>query len=320
MRLHGGAARGMKGVVQAGEFVVDAVSSGERLDRFLVARLAGVSRARVQAAIRSGAVRWNGSQARAAVALRAGDRVFWKAPEPEAPSVAMPEDIPLHILHEDESLVVINKPAGMVVHPGAGNISGTVVSALLHHCGALPPGGGALRPGIVHRLDKETSGCLVVAKTPECHTALGALFASRSVSKTYLALVQGFPRRPSGTISMPIARHPVHRKKMTVCEPGRGREAVTTYRVLWRGGGCALIECKPETGRTHQIRVHLKHLGHPVLGDPLYGRRASLPRHMLHAWKLAFLHPVTRQTLCLEAPVPEEFALRMGGEIPLCLG
>jgi 23S rRNA pseudouridine1911/1915/1917 synthase len=319
MRLHGGAWRGMKVGVDSEEFVVDEAGGGGRLDRFLVGRLAGVSRARVQAAIRAGGVRWNGGMARASVILRPGDRVSWKPPEAEAPAVALPEDIPLRILHEDEALVVIDKPAGMVVHPGAGNTSGTVVSALLYHCGGLPAIGGVLRPGIVHRLDRETSGCLVVAKTPACHTALGALFASRAVSKTYLALVQGTPRRASGTISLPIARHPVHRKKMAVCEPGCGRSAATGYRVLWQGDRCALLECKPETGRTHQIRVHLKHLGHPVLGDPLYGHRGSLPRHMLHAWKLAFRHPVSGQTLRVEAPVPEEFTLRMGGNFPLCL-
>jgi 23S rRNA pseudouridine1911/1915/1917 synthase len=217
--------------------------------------------------------------------------------------------MPLEILFEDDFLAVLNKPAGMVVHPGPGHERGTLVSGLLYHFAGLSQIGGATRPGIVHRLDKETSGCLVVAKTDAAHRLLGAQFATREVTKLYLALVSGSPPLRSGVVNAPIARHPVHRKKMAVCAVGRGREAVTEYRVLESAKGMSLIECRPRTGRTHQIRVHLKHLGCPVLGDPLYGRRGSFSRHMLHAWKLEFLHPFTGHRLDFEAAPPPEFRI-----------
>ena len=220
---------------------------------------------------------------------------------------AQAQEMPLELLFEDDFLAVLSKPAGMVVHPGPGHKGGTLVSGLLHHFGSLSQIGGVERPGIVHRLDKETSGCLVVAKTDTAHRSLAAQFAGREVGKVYLALVSGTPRRRSGVVDAPISRHPVNRKKMAVCAPGRGRAAVTEYRVLSSEGGVTLMECRPRTGRTHQIRVHLKHLGCPVLGDPLYGRRGSFSRHMLHAWKLEFRHPRDGRLLAFEAAVPPEF-------------
>ncbi|GAB4181506.1 MAG: RluA family pseudouridine synthase [Terrimicrobiaceae bacterium] len=290
------------------EFVVEAGEAGVRLDRFLVSRLEGVSRVKVQAAIKSGHALLDGLPGRASELLKAGSHITWEEPPVQVAEGAVAEDIPLDILFEDRFLVVINKPAGLVVHPGAGHVSGTLVSAMLHHCGTL--GGPASRPGIVHRLDRETSGCLVVAKTDTIHSALAAQFAAREVKKTYLALVAGIPRRSFGTIDAPIGRHAVYRQKMAVVSEGRGRNAITEYRVLAAGGGRSLVQCHPLTGRTHQIRVHLKHLGHPVLGDPVYGNRGKFDRHMLHAWKLGFLHPGTKKAVTFEAPPPPEFLVR----------
>jgi len=285
-----------------------------RLDRFLSERLPDFSRVKIQTAIRAGLVLLNDKPVmRPAEPLAAGDVLTW-TPPPSAPlPEVLPADIALDVLYEDDALLVINKAAGMVVHPGAGNEQGTLVSALLFRGTALSSGGVAdslddpPRPGIVHRLDKETSGCLVVAKTDAVHAALVAQFAKREVKKTYLALVQGVPKRSFGTINAPIARHPYHRQKMAVLTNERGREAVTDYRVLWSRDGISLLQCRPHTGRTHQIRVHLRHIGFPVLGDPLYGRRGNFTRHMLHAWKLAFRHPVTNEMLSFESPPPEEF-------------
>jgi 23S rRNA pseudouridine1911/1915/1917 synthase len=219
-----------------------------------------------------------------------------------------PEPIPLEILHETGDLLVINKAPGMVVHPGPGNRNRTLVNALLHRCPDLSGIGGVLRPGIVHRLDKETSGCLVVAKNDRAHRELSRQFAGRSVRKTYLALVRGRPRRKTGTIETRIGRHPVNRKKMAVLPPPRGRVAVTDYRVLQDLEGRSLVECGLRTGRTHQIRVHLNHLGHPILGDRLYGGRApGFERQMLHAWRLGFRHPGSDEWIELEAPLPDDF-------------
>ena len=266
-----------------------------------------ISRTRIQAVIRSGGVLLNGAPAKASEIVRAGDEVLWCESPPMRCESAQAQKMPLELLFEDDFLAVLNKPAGMVVHPGPGHKGGTLVSGLLHHFGSLSQIGGVERPGIVHRLDKETSGCLVVAKTDAAHRSLAAQFAGREVGKVYLALVSGTPRRRSGVVDAPISRHPVNRKKMVVCAPGRGRAAVTEYRVLSSEGGVTLMECRPRTGRTHQIRVHLKHLGCPVLGDPLYGRRGSFSRHMLHAWKLEFRHPLDGRLLAFEAAVPPEF-------------
>lgn len=283
--------------------------AGDRLDRFVAARTEGLSRSRVQSLLASGDILHNGAPARAAEKLRTGDRLLVRVPDPVPVADLQGEDIPLRILHEDADLLVLDKPAGLVVHPGAGNDTGTLVHALLHHCRDLSGIGGVERPGIVHRLDKETSGCLVVAKNDASHHALAAQFANRTTEKTYLAIVEGSPRRDSGEINAPIDRHAVNRQKMTVARVDRGREALTLYRVLLRENGLALVECRPRTGRTHQIRVHLKHLGHPIAGDPVYGRRGRFERHLLHAWRLSFAHPRSAERLTFTAPVPADFPL-----------
>jgi 23S rRNA pseudouridine1911/1915/1917 synthase len=296
---------------QPGEriFSVSPADAGTRLDRWLAECLPAVSRSRIQAVIRSGGVLLNGVAAKASQIVRPDDVIVWREPAPTPCESARAEKMPLEILFEDDFLAVLNKPAGTVVHPGVGHRGGTLVSGLLHHFGKLSGIGGVDRPGIIHRLDKETSGCLVVAKTDAAHRALAAQFASRNVVKIYLALVAGSPRLPTGIINAPIARDPVHRKKMKVAAIGRGREAITEYRVIASAGGVSLVECRPRTGRTHQIRVHLKHLGCPVLGDPLYGRRGSFSRHMLHAWKLRFRHPLSGTGLSFEAAPPPEFRI-----------
>jgi 23S rRNA pseudouridine1911/1915/1917 synthase len=283
----------------------DSVPAGERLDRFLARSLPEFSRSRLQDLIKSGCVTVDRTAAKSSQVLRGGEAVELSVPPAGEPTPLEAQDIPLDILQEDEFLLVLNKPPGLVTHPGAGNREGTLVNGILHHCGEVPVAGGTDRPGIVHRLDKETSGCMVVAKTEPVQRALSALFASRSVEKTYLALAEGTPRHPHGEIDARIARHPVHRQKMAVSE--RGREAATKFRVLGSDSGFSLIECKPRTGRTHQIRVHLKHLGHPVAGDPVYGRRGKFPRHLLHAWKLAFKHPAIGKRMEFCAPVPADF-------------
>lgn len=264
------------------------------------------SRVRIQAFIRGGFVLVNGSPTRPSQTLRGDDKVEVSVPDEVEPAVALAQNIPLDVLHEDASILVLNKPAGLVVHPGAGNADGTLVNALLFHCAGLSIIGGVERPGIVHRLDKETSGCLLIAKSDSAHRSLSGQFADRLVQKTYLALVEGVPRMPHGKIDAAISRHAVHRQKMAVSD--RGRSAMTGYRVLASSNGKALLECQPRTGRTHQIRVHLKHLGHPIVGDPLYGRRGANTRHFLHAWKICFAHPDTGKALEFCAPLPEEFA------------
>ena len=215
------------------------------------------------------------------------------------------QDIPLAVLFEDDDLIVLNKPPGLVVHPAAGHADGTLVNALLHHCTALSGIGGELRPGIVHRLDKDTSGCLVAAKNDVAHRALVRQFAGREVVKIYLALASGTLVPANGTVDAPIGRHPINRKKMAVVE--RGRAACTDWRVLGPVPGGTLVECTLHTGRTHQIRVHLKHLGHPLLGDELYGKRGTFPRQMLHAWRLGFTHPRTGERVSFLSPIPADF-------------
>lgn len=290
-------------------FHITPAQAGERLDRFATAQLPGLSRSRVQALILSGDILLNGASARASEALKAGDEIAVRIPESAPFTELQAEDIPLVILHEDSDLVVIDKPAGLVVHPGAGNATGTLVQALLHHCKDLSGIGGVERPGIVHRLDKETSGCLVIAKNDFAHQSLAAQFAGRTVEKTYLAIVEGTLRRGSGVIEAAIGRHRSNRQKMAVDLTGKGREAVTNYRVLAAADGLSLVECQPKTGRTHQIRVHLKHLGHPLAGDPVYGRRGRFERHLLHAWKLAFDHPRSGERVAFTSPVPADFPL-----------
>ena len=287
------------------ELTVPNEYAGSRLDRYLALALPQFSRSRLQSLIRSGDVHLQGKTVRTRETVQAGDVV--RLVEPPLREIdAQAEEIPLEILFEDDDLLVLNKPPGLVVHPGAGNQTHTLVNALLHHCSSLSGIGGKQRPGIVHRLDKETSGCLVVAKNDATHQALSAQFAAREVKKIYLALVAGTPKKPRGTIDASIGRHPVQRKKMAINQT-RGRIAKTDYRVLQSKGGVSFLECAIHSGRTHQIRVHLQHLGHPVLGDSLYGKKATAPRQMLHAWKIGFTHPRTKERHFLEAPLPADF-------------
>jgi len=281
----------------------------QRVDMVLVKYLPGLSRSKIQALVKAGRVTLRGEPVRSSGEVQAGDLFRVEEEPPKPPAGARPEDIPLEILHEDADLLVVNKPAGMVVHLGAGHEEGTLVNALLHHAGSLSSGSEEHRPGIVHRLDKETSGCIVVAKNDRTHAALSAQFADRQVKKTYLAVVRGRPRHTKGTIDLAIGRHPVQRQKMTPRRAPSGRDAVTDYELLATRDGWALIACMPRTGRTHQIRVHLQHLGHPIAGDPLYGKRGDFARHLLHAWRLEFTHPSTGGIIRCEAPLPEDFGL-----------
>ena len=290
-------------------FTADAADTGTRLDKFLAARLPGLSRARLQTLIKESAVTVNGRAVKASQDIHPGDLIIGIIP-PDKPSAAQPEDIPLAILFEDEHLAVLDKASGMVVHPAHGNEDGTLVNALLHRFGPLSSIGGVARPGIVHRLDKETSGCLVVARNDAAHHSLSEQFAGRTVEKIYLAVVQGIPTPQCGTVSTQLGRDPHNRLRMAVLPPPAGKSAVTDYEVVNLTGTDALVKCTLHTGRTHQIRVHLKHLGHPLLGDELYARTARqtpVARLMLHAWQLAFTHPSTGQRLHFTAPLPPEF-------------
>jgi len=297
--------------------------AGKRLDQFLATRLEAVSRARVQELIADGKVLVNDAAAKASLKLRGGERVTVLSEAQRAPLKAVAEAIPLDIVYEDDDLAVINKPAGMMVHAGAGATDdarnrGTLVNALLHHLASLSGVGGELRPGIVHRLDKETSGLIVVAKQDEAHRKLGAQFAAREVKKKYVALVHGWVRKDSGTMAESISRDRVRRTRMTTRLEG-GRAAVTHYRVVRRldtkFGKFTLLDVKIDTGRTHQIRVHVAAMGHPVVGDTMYGapRQArghsaaiGLPRNFLHAAELEFRHPRSGETIALRSELPEE--------------
>lgn len=276
-----------------------------------------LSRVALKRLIEEGHVRVNGRPVKPTHRPRAGEQIEIDWPEAR-PANAQPEAMPLDILFEDRSLLVLNKPAGLVVHPAAGNEEHTLVNALLHHCrGSLSGVGGVARPGIVHRLDKETSGCLVVAKNDETHLALSRQFAAREVAKIYQAIVCGELTRDSGEIHAAIARHPAHRKRMAVREDDRGRPAHTSWRVLDRLNAATLVEAKLHTGRTHQVRVHFQFLGHPLVGDAIYGARQNkkleeltgyaAPRVMLHAHELSFTHPRTQKAMSFEAPLPADF-------------
>ena len=286
-----------------------------RLDQFLAKELPEYSRSRLQQLIRSGFVRLNKQTTRPRQIVRGGDKIHLI--EPPLEKIEMrPEPIPLDVLFEDDDLIVINKPADLTVHPGAGQREHTLVNALLSHCTTLSGIGGKERPGIVHRLDKETSGCLVVAKNDIAHRELSKQFAARTVEKIYLALVAGKLRKPTGVIEENIGRHPVQRKRMSVSSK-RGRAAKTEYRVIRSSDQASLVECRLHSGRTHQIRVHLHHLGHPVLGDKIYAPRfaKNFHRQMLHAWKLGFRHPCTGEWRSFEASLPADFneAIRAAG-------
>jgi 23S rRNA pseudouridine1911/1915/1917 synthase len=297
------------------EFIVSAKQARMRLDRFVAQQTPEFSRVRIQEVIRAGFVLLNGKVTRPREIVRSGDRVQFNAPVPASlppKRTAATTLVALSILFEDEDLLVLNKAAGISVHPGAGQNSGTLVDALRAHSANLSGVGGESRPGIVHRLDKQTSGCLVVAKNDGAHLSLSQQFAARTVEKIYLALVAGKVPRSTGTVEAAIARHRVHRTKMAVAREG-GRAARTDFSVLRHGANASLVECRLHSGRTHQIRVHLQHLGHPVLGDTVYaGRRAgNFSRQMLHAWKVAFDHPRTGARMHFQAPLPEDFEVAM---------
>lgn len=288
----------------------------ERLDAFLRRKFPSLSRGAIQRLIEQGHITVNAKPTKATHSPRAGEVVRIEIPEAK-PAEAKAEDIPLAILYEDKALLVLNKPAGIVVHPAVGNEEHTLVNALLHHCaGELSGIGGVARPGIVHRLDKETSGCLVVAKNDETHVALSAQFAGRTVEKIYVAIVCGLVPRDEGNIRAAIARHPTHRKRMAVHDDDDGRAAHTGYRVIERLNQATLIEAHLHTGRTHQIRVHFQHLGFPVAGDDTYGQRQTkrlaeltryeAPRVLLHAHTLAFTHPRTGKKVKFTAPIPAD--------------
>ncbi len=296
------------------QFAVTPADAGQRLDLYLAHQLHELSRTRIQELIAEGHVRINGAAAKRAHRVAAGEVIAVEI-LPRPPLAAAPEALPLEILYQDEDVVVVNKPAGMAVHAGAGTATGTLVNALLHHLGTLSRAGGDLRPGIVHRLDKSTSGVLVVACNDPAHRSLAEQFSSRTVEKTYLALVHGHLKQDVGSIGLPIARDLRRRTRMTA-RRRTGREARTDWRVLARLEGFTLVEIRLHTGRTHQIRVHFSALGHPVVGDTLYGapREAragrgllpQLPRNFLHAARIRFLQPRTAATVEVSAPLPPE--------------
>ncbi|HYD25411.1 MAG TPA: RluA family pseudouridine synthase [Croceibacterium sp.] len=299
-----------------GEVIAGVLSGGERLDKAL-AQASELSRERIKALIADGRVSLDGAPATQASAKAPEGARFRIDVPAAAPAAAAPEAIPLAVVFEDEHLIVVDKPAGMVVHPAAGNPAGTLVNALLHHCrGRLSGIGGVARPGIVHRIDKDTSGLLVVAKSDAAHEGLSRQFADHSLERAYLAVCNGHPRPPAGTISGRIGRSDANRKKMAVlrADSARGKRAVTHYKLLRELDGCALVECRLETGRTHQVRVHLSSIGHALLGDPLYGRpnprvrdvlkRLNFHRQALHAAVLGFDHPVTGGKLRFASDLP----------------
>jgi 23S rRNA pseudouridine1911/1915/1917 synthase len=314
---------------------VDESHAGMRLDRFLSAALPQLSRTRVQALIKEGQVASRGATIEdAKYRVKPGDRFELALPQVAEATIAA-EAIPLDVVYEDDTLVVIDKPAGLVVHPGAGQPAGTLVNALIAHCGKSLSGiGGVARPGIVHRLDKDTSGLMVVAKTDRAHRALAAQFADHGrtgeMERGYLAFVWGAPSKPQGRVDAPLGRHPASRTKMAVLPPEKGRHAATYWRVVETYGHdkdgpiASLLECRLETGRTHQVRVHMAHIGHPLIGDPLYGlgfksklkrlpqaaqaKIAALNRQALHAERLVFEHPVSKTLLEFNSPLPADLA------------
>jgi 23S rRNA pseudouridine1911/1915/1917 synthase len=291
--------------------------AGWRLDRALADAAPTISRERLKTLIRSGAVETSGKPLRDPATKVRGDESFRvEVPEP-APAQNEPQDIPLTVVFEDEHLLVVDKPAGLVVHPAAGNLDGTLVNALLHHCGGSLSGiGGVARPGIVHRIDKDTSGLLVVAKTDVAHEGLAKQFAAHSIDRRYLAIVTGVPKTSEGTVDAPLARSSTNRKKIAIVEGSRGKRAVTHWKRLQVLKDAALVECRLETGRTHQVRVHMASLGHPLVGDPVYGRSGKthgkvlkelqFHRQALHATELGFIHPVTKHRLSFASPMPPD--------------
>ena len=291
---------------------------GWRLDRALAVALPTLSRERLKVLISSGQVSDDTGKLFRDPAMKVapGARFAVLVPDP-TPAHNEAQDIPLVIVYEDEHLIVVDKPAGLVVHPAAGNFDGTLVNALLHHCrGSLSGIGGVERPGIVHRIDKDTSGLMVAAKTDPAHVGLAAQFARHSIDRRYRAITTGIPRPAEGTVDAPLARSATNRKKIAIVADGRGKRAVTHYSMIQRLAGAALVECRLETGRTHQVRVHMASIGHPLLGDPVYGRvrpehrdllnRLNFQRQALHAARLGFIHPVTSAALCFDSEIPPD--------------
>ena len=294
---------------------LDASHAGWRLDRALAAQVPALSRERLKVLTKAGALMRDGQAVRdPATKVKGDERFELTVPAPE-PAHNEPQEIPLPIVYEDEHLLVVDKPAGLVVHPAAGNRDGTLVNALLHHCGGSLSGiGGVARPGIVHRIDKDTSGLLVIAKHDKAHEGLARQFAAHSNDRRYLAIVSGVPRQASGTVDAPLARSPQNRKKIAI--QSRGKRAVTHWKRLQLLNDAALVECRLETGRTHQVRVHMASLGHPLVGDPVYGRGKSAHRKLLnqldfkrqalHAAHLGFVHPVTKGRLSFDSALPSD--------------
>lgn len=280
----------------------------ERLDYFIAKNLEKVSRSYVKKLIKDDLVLVNGIPMKSSYNIKQGDLIEINIPEPESVK-ATPEDIPVNIIYEDEDILVVNKPQDMVVHPGAGNYSGTLVNGLLYHIESLSTINGDIRPGIVHRLDKDTSGVLIVAKNNKAHEIISLALKNRQVKKVYLALVHGIVKENSGTIDAPIGRHEINRKKMTVRKTN-SKEAISHFRVLDRFDKFTLVEVSLETGRTHQIRVHMEHINHPIVGDPVYSRRKNkfgLDKQMLHAHKVGFIHPSKNEYIEFTADLPDYF-------------
>ena len=283
-------------------------SKNQRLDAFLASSLDGLTRSQATRLIESGEVAVNGRAVSKSYKLAGGEDIAVTLPEPE-PVEAVPQDIPLDVVYEDADVIVVNKPSGMVVHPAPGHPDGTLVNALLYHCaGTLSGIGGALRPGIVHRIDRDTSGLIIAAKNDAAHQYLSAQLADHTLARTYECIVVGALREDRGTVDAPIARHPTDRKRMAVVVGGR--EAVTHWEVIARYPGYTHVRCRLETGRTHQIRVHMAYIGHPILGDTVYGAKKEVPGltgQCLHAVGLRFLHPRTHEVVELSCPLPDEF-------------
>ncbi len=296
---------------------IPADADGWRLDRALAAAIPSLSRERLKVLIASGAVSLDGLLFRDPAVKAKGGTAFTVAVPNPAPAHSVAQDIPLVVAYEDEHLIVVDKPAGLVVHPAAGNLDGTLVNALLHHCaGQLSGIGGVARPGIVHRIDKDTSGLIVAAKHDRAHEGLAVQFAAHSIDRRYKAIVSGVPLRLSGTVDAPLARSSADRKKMAIVEAPHARRAVTHWTLETKLKAAALVECRLETGRTHQVRVHMLSIGHPLLGDPVYGRARAghtsllkelgFSRQALHAAHLGFVHPVTSQTISLQSSIPDD--------------
>ena len=303
--------------VSVKEAIVPAEAAGWRLDRALAAALPTFSRERLKALISSGQVTLGSTLVRdPAIKVKGGEAFEVAIPAP-TPAGNIAQDIALNVVFEDEHLILIDKPAGLVVHPACGNLDGTLVNALLHHCrGSLSGIGGVERPGIVHRIDKDTSGLMIAAKTDRTHTGLAAQFADHSIERRYRAIVSGRPRTDTGRIEGAIGRSSSNRKKMAIVSPGQGKHAVTHYKVIEPLKGAGLVECRLETGRTHQVRVHMASIGHPLLGDQFYGRpskehkalmeRLGFQRQALHAARLGFRHPITSETMSFESEIPQD--------------